>query len=311
MRKGLSLFLIFSIFILGACDTIARADTDYTIRPMRAVATTGMVADIVENVGGERVDVIMMMGPGIDPHSYKASEGDVTDLANADVVFYNGLHLEAQLGEVFERMEGRIRAAAVAERIDPSMLVAPPQFEGAYDPHVWFDVSLWMEAVKETRDTLIEMDPGSEEIYQENAERYLVELEDLHEYVKSQVERVPPEKRVLLTAHDAFGYFGKAYGFNVQGLQGISTASEASTADVQRLVNFIVEHDIPALFVESSVPPRTIEAVQAAVRARGNDVEIGGELFSDAMGNPGTPEGTYVGMVKHNVDIIVGALLGE
>jgi manganese/zinc/iron transport system substrate-binding protein len=248
------------------------------------------------------------MGPGIDPHLYKASEGDVIRMQEADLVFYNGLHLEAKLGEVFERAQGRIRTVAVAEGIDESVLLAPPEFEGAYDPHVWFDVRLWMKAVERVRDTLVAVDPGSATYYQTNAEEYLRALAELDDYVRTEAGRVPAAQRVLVTAHDAFNYFGRAYGFEVSGLQGISTAAEAGTADVQALAELIAGRRIRAIFVESSVPPRTIEAVQAAVRARGFAVKIGGELFSDSLGSPGTPEGTYTGMVRHNIDTIVAAL---
>jgi manganese/zinc/iron transport system substrate-binding protein len=231
-------------------------------------------------------------------------------MQQADIIFYNGLHLEAQLGNVLERMQNSaIRTVAVTESIDPALLLAPPEFAGAFDPHVWFDVALWSKAAERIRDTLIELDPASEPLYRANAERYLQELADLHNYVAQQAQRVPAEKRVLITAHDAFNYFGRAYGFQVRGLQGISTEAQASTADVQSLAAFIAERQIPAIFVETSVPQRTVEAVQAAVRDRGFDVQIGGALFSDAMGSPGTPEGTYIGMVRHNIDIIVNALL--
>jgi manganese/zinc/iron transport system substrate-binding protein len=267
---------------------------------------------VAKNVGGERVEAIGLMGPGIDPHLYKASEGDVARLQQADIIFYNGLHLEAQMGSVLERMaDGRIRTVAVTDLVDRDLLLAPPEFKGNYDPHVWFDVSIWMKTVEQVRATLTEADPGSAELYAANADRYLAELADLHAYVLAQAERVPADKRVLITAHDAFNYFGRAYGFEVRGLQGISTESQASTSDVQGLADFITERQIPAVFVESSVPQRTIEAVQAAVRDRGFDVQIGGSLFSDAMGNPDTPEGTYIGMVRHNIDTIVSALLGE
>jgi manganese/zinc/iron transport system substrate-binding protein len=215
------------------------------------------------------------------------------------------------MGEVFEQMEGRVKTAAVTSGIDESLLLSPPEFEGAHDPHIWFDLTLWMQAAEVVRNTLSEMDPGSADLYRSNAESYLAELEELHEYVKTQAERVPAEQRAVITAHDAFNYFGQAYGFEVRGLQGISTESEAGTGDVQDLAQFIADRKIPAIFVESSVPQRNIEAVQAAVESRGFNVTIGGELFSDAMGDPGTPEGTYVGMVRHNVDTIVGALLGE
>ncbi len=312
MRKAQILFSITIVILLAACGRSGGpSDVPLSERPIRVVTTIGMIADITQNVGGERVEVTGLMGPGVDPHLYKASEGDVTRMAEADLIFYNGLHLESQMGEVFEQMEGRIKTVAVADDIDETLLLSPPEFQGAHDPHVWFDVTLWMKAVAVVRDTLVEMDPGSAELYESNAQDYLAELDELHNYVLAQAERVPAERRVLITAHDAFNYFGKAYGFEVRGLQGISTESEAGTGDVQDLSQFIADREIPAVFVESSVPQRNIEAVQAAVQSRGFDVAIGGELFSDAMGNPGTPEGNYIGMVRHNVDTIVGALLGE
>ena len=270
-----------------------------------------MITDVVENVGGDRVDVTGLMGPGVDPHVYKASEGDVIDLAEAHVVFYNGLHLEARLAEVFERMQGQAPTFAVTDSIPRAKLLAPPAFAGAYDPHVWFDVGLWMRAVERVRDALIELDRAHAAAYRANARRYLARLAELDRYVRREAARVPAERRAIVTAHDAFGYFGRAYGFEVRGLQGISTAAEAGTGDVRELADFIATRRIPAIFVESSVSPRAIEAVREAVRSRGFEVEIGEQLYSDAMGDPGTPEGTYVGMVRHNVDAIVAGLRGE
>ncbi|MFW6183944.1 MAG: metal ABC transporter solute-binding protein, Zn/Mn family [Chloroflexota bacterium] len=312
MRKTILISLILLSLMLAGCGEASGSDTDLSERQIQVVTTIGMITDIVENVGGERVTAVGLMGPGVDPHLYSASEGDVARLRNADVIFYNGLHLEAQMANVLERMgQTDVVTVAVTDGIDRSELLAPPEFEGAYDPHVWFDVTLWMVATEAVRDTLIELDPAHADVYEANAEAYLAELEALHEYVQEQAARVPAEQRVVVTAHDAFNYFGQAYDFEVRGLQGISTASEASTADVQALARFIAERQIPAVFIESSVPQRNIEAVQAAVRAEGFDVQIGGELFSDAMGNPDTPEGTYEGMVRHNVDTIVSALLAE
>lgn len=312
MARSIFILGLIGLLLLTGCSPMqARAQVDISDRQIQAVATTGMVADVVRNVGGERVQVTALMGPGVDPHLYKASEGTVIKLAEADIVFYSGLHLEAGMGKVFERMHGQVRAVAVTDGIDHSLLLSPPEFKGNHDPHVWFDVSMWKQTIPVVRDALSELDPDHAEIYASNADRYLAELEALDRYVRVEAERVPPRQRVLITAHDAFNYFGRAYGFEVRGLQGISTATEASTADVQTLVTFIADRRIPALFVESSVPQRNIEAVQAAVRARGIDVGIGGQLFSDAMGNPGTPEGTYIGMVKYNIDTIVRALLGE
>ncbi len=273
-----------------------------------AVATTGMIGDAVERVGGDRVRVETLMGPGVDPHLYKARAGDVRRIAGADVIFYNGLHLEAAMGEVFEEMAGRTRTVAVTRGIPEARLLAPPDFAYAHDPHVWFDVELWMEVVREVARALEAEDPAGAETYRANARAYLAELAALDRWVEARIATLPPERRVLVTAHDAFAYLGRAYGVEVRGLQGISTVAEAGTADVQGLAAFIVERRLPAVFVESSIPRRTVEAVQAAVRARGFEVRIGGSLYADAMGDAGTPEGTYVGMVRHNVNTLVEAL---
>lgn len=277
---------------------------------LRVVTTVGMVTDAVERVGGARVRVEGLMGPGVDPHLYKASEGDVRRLERADVIVFVGLHLEAKMADVLERIGERRLARACGEGIPKERLRRPAAFEGQYDPHVWFDVDLWSGCVGAIRDVLAEADPAHAETYRANAARYLAELEALDEEVRRRAATVPAGQRVLVTAHDAFGYFGRAYGFEVVGLQGISTASEAGAKDVDRLASFIAERRIPAVFLESSVAPRTIEAVREAVRARGFEVEVGGELFADAMGSAGTPEGTYVGMVRHNVETIVRALGG-
>jgi manganese/zinc/iron transport system substrate-binding protein len=313
MPKISAYVLTAVVLALVGCgkQAVGRVDPNIGDREIRVVTTTGMVTDIVENVGGERVAVEGLMGPGVDPHLYKATEGDVIRLADADVVFYNGLHLEAKLAEVFERMGGRVRTVAVTDGIPPERLIASAAFGAAYDPHVWFDVRLWMDSARETRDALIAFDPAHAAIYRANAERYLADLAELDRYVRRRAAEVPRERRVIITAHDAFNYFGRAYGFEVRGLQGISTVTEAGTGDVQDLADYIVEREIPSIFVESSVSPRMIQAVREAVRARGFDVGIGGSLYSDAMGDPGTPEGTYVGMVRHNVDTIVDGLTRE
>lgn len=312
MKRVLLLILAVSL-LLSACTTVTGgSDLPIAERVINVVTTTGMIANITKYVGGDRVQVTSLMGPGVDPHLYKASEGDVIRLQEADVIFYNGLHLESQMGDVLERLnEFGVKTVAVADKIDRSLLLSPPEFQGNYDPHVWFDVTLWMKAVEQAKETLVELDPASGPQYEANAEAYLAELADLHQYVLDQASMVPAEKRVLITAHDAFNYFGRAYGFDVRGLQGISTEAQAGTADVQALADFIAEKQIPAIFVESSVPQRNIEAVQAAVQSRGFEVKIGGSLFSDAMGSEGTPEGTYIGMVRHNIDTIVGALTGD
>jgi manganese/zinc/iron transport system substrate-binding protein len=269
-----------------------------------------MIGDLALHIGGDHVEVTSLMGPGVDPHLYKASEGDVGRMSGADLILYNGLHLEGAMAEVLERLADRIPTVAVASGIDDSLLLAPPEFLGNHDPHIWFDVSLWMRAADRVASALVEHDPAHAESYLESLAEYHRKLTRLHDYVLDVAATVPPEARVLVTAHDAFNYFGRAYGFEVKGLQGISTATEAGTADVQALAEFIAKRKLPAMFVESSVPPRSIQAVQEAVRARGFQVQIGGELFSDAMGEDGTALGTYVGMISHNIETIAAALKG-
>ncbi len=278
---------------------------------LKIVTTIGMITDVVQQIGGDRVNVSGLMGPGVDPHLYKASARDVELMSEADLIFYNGLHLEGAMNEVFEKMQGRIRTVAVANAVPEEQLLSPAEFAGAHDPHIWFDVSLWARTIDLIHDHLVSLDSEGAAAYRTNADSLKAQLLDLHMEVRMAASKVPQAQRVLITAHDAFNYFGRAYGFEVRGLQGISTATEAGTADIQQLAAFIADNQIPAIFVESSVSPRNIEAVQAAVQARGFEVKIGGELFSDAMGNPGTFEGTYIGMIKHNTETIVGSLLGE
>ncbi len=283
--------------------------SDFSERPVRIVTTTSMIADLAREIGGDRVEVEGLMGPGVDPHLYKASEGDVSRMTEADLILYNGLHLEGKMVDILDRLGER--AAAVTDEIDRSRLVTPPAFAGNHDPHVWMDVSMWTIAARSVADHLAALDTTHAAAYRERAAAYITELDSLDAYVRAQTARVPEDKRVLVTAHDAFGYFGLAYDFEVRGLQGISTATEAGTADVQNLAAFVAEREIPALFVESSVPARSIEAVRAAVRSRGFEVEIGGNLYSDALGGAGSGADTYEGMIRHNVDTIVGALIQQ
>lgn len=300
-----------TLALLSPLTSCARAVPESADGRIRVVTTIGMISDLVERIGGEHVYVQGLMGPGVDPHLYKARAGDVRKLAEAQVIFYNGLHLEAAMGEVLEEMANRTRSVAVTDEIDRALLLHPPEFKGAYDPHVWFDVELWMSAAHVIESTLVAYDPAHAAAYERNAAELQRELSELDAWVHEQVAQVPPELRVLVTAHDAFNYFGRAYGFRVLGLQGISTATEAGTADVQRLSEEIARLRIPAIFVESSIPRRTVEAVQAAVASRGFPVRIGGQLYSDALGSAGTPAGNYPGMVRHNVRTIVDALRRE
>jgi manganese/zinc/iron transport system substrate-binding protein len=311
LKTYAAIWIVLAAALLAGCAQPAAGSDDLADRRIRVVATTGMVSDLVRNVGGERVEVITLMGPGVDPHLYKASADDVVQLQRADIIFYNGLHLEAAMSEVFERMQSRRRTVAVTDGIPREALLPSDEYDNQFDPHVWFDVTLWRQTVDHVRDALIDLDPSHASIYRTNAKSYGRQLDELHAYVQSRAALIPEDQRVLVTAHDAFRYFGRAYGFEVHGLQGISTVVEAGTADVQQLADFIATRRIPAIFVETSVPQRTLAAVQSAVRARGFEVRIGGELFSDALGDPGTPEGEYIGMVRHNIDTIVTALRGE
>lgn len=300
------LVLALTLTLLAACgDDDDGGEDDGKIN---VVTTTGMIADAVRNVGGEHVNVTGLMGPGIDPHLYRPTASDVNRLDGADIIFFNGLELEGRMTDIFERLASMKPTVAVSENIPQDQLLASQQYENAHDPHIWFDVSLWKSVVEVIAAELSEHDPDNADIYAANAAAYLEELDDLDAYVFEQVETIPESSRVLITAHDAFGYFGQRYGIEVIGLQGISTAAEAGAADVQALTNTIIEREIKAIFVESSVPRATIEAVQAAVRARGSEVEIGGELYSDAMGDEGTKGGTYIGMITSNIDTIAEAL---
>ena len=276
--------------------------------PWRVVATTGIVADTASRIAGEHATIEALMGPGVDPHLYKASESDVRRLAEADLILYNGLHLEGKMGDILTKMARSRPVVAVTEAIPEDLRREPPEFAGQYDPHVWFDVSLWKRTLEPIARALAELDPEHAETYRANAEAFGRELDELDAWVKGQIESVPPSERVLVTAHDAFGYFGERYGMEVVGIQGISTLSEAGLHDVDRVVQLILDKRVKAIFIESSVPRRSIEAVQAGVRARRQEVAIGGQLYSDSLGAADSPEGTYVGMVRANVNTIVNAL---
>ena len=303
------ILLIPLLCSLGACEP--STETKKRTGPLQVIATTGMIADTAARIAGDLAEVEGLMGPGVDPHLYKAGESDVRKLTDADLVLYNGLYLEGKMGDILVRMARHRPVVAVSEAIPQDLLREPPELEGHYDPHIWFDVSMWIRTLEPITRALSEVAPEHETAFQANADALRQDLEALDAWARDRILELPPERRVLITAHDAFGYFGDRYGMEVIGIQGISTLAEAGLQDVERVVDLVVERDIPALFVESSVPRRTIEAVQAACASRGHEVTIGGELFSDAMGAPGTPEGTYQGMVRHNVNTIVGSLAGE
>lgn len=295
---------------LFACSSGSNGlPTDFSGRKINIVTTIGMIGDLVEHIGGERVNVMSLFAPGVDPHLYKPTASDVDKLENADVVVYGGLELEGRMTDIFVKLARDQKPTfPVSEDIDSAFLREPPEFQGKYDPHIWFDVELWQEAANKVEKELSRMDPDSKALYRENLLAYAAELGDAHRYVRERINEIPSDKRVLVTAHDAFGYFGRKYGMEVRGLQGVSTESDASARDVDALAQYIADKKIKAIFVENTIPPERIQAVQEAVRAKGFNVVIGGQLFGDSMGAAGTPEGMYTGMIRHNVNTIVEAL---
>jgi manganese/zinc/iron transport system substrate-binding protein len=309
-RTGCAILALFlAACSTGGCDSSASSTTD--TRP-RVVTTTTMIGDLVTRIAGDRVQLKVIMPAGVDPHTFKPSTSDLGEIQRAKLVLYNGLHLEGKMVDLLEQ-ELKGRAIAVTRDIPVERLLAwQAGSGGAHDPHVWFDVSIWTLTAATVRDALINLDPQGRELFTQNCAKYVDELTALHVEVKQKLAQVPSDRRVLITSHDAYNYFGRAYEVEVFGLQGISTETEAGLASVNRAVDFIMQRKIPAIFVESSVSPKTIERVQADCKSRGFDTKIGGELYSDAMGAPGEHPGyaveTYPGMVRYNVDTIVKAL---
>ncbi len=280
--------------------------------PLTIVATIGMIGDVVERVAGDRAEVEVLVGPGVDPHLYQPTRGDMESFLAADMIFYNGLMLEGRMTDALVRAATSNRGVfAVTELLNPATLLEAEDYEDASDPHVWMDPTAWSKAVEVIRDRLIERDPEGRSVYEANATALIEELASLDEYCQQVLGSVPEGERVIISAHDAFGYFGRRYGYEVLGIQGLSTASEAGLRDIERLVDQLVTREIGAVFVESTVSDRNIEALISGAAARGHTVIIGGELFSDALGPLGTYEGTYVGMLDHNATTIARGLGGQ
>ncbi|MBI1348134.1 manganese transporter [bacterium] len=315
------IFFIASLSICGCQPTVTGSLSGSTTArnadgsegtSRKIVATTGMVADLVSHVVGEHGQVISLMGTGADPHLFKPTRNDVRKLLDADVIFASGLTLEHRMEETLEQMHHAGKPVfAVTDGLDRERLLQPEGSAGIYDPHVWMDVSMWSECADYVAKSLSDIDPDHAAEYQANAVAYQSELKSLDEYVTRVIASVPADRRVLVTAHDAFSYFSRRYDIAVRSVQGVSTESEAGIQDVNLLVDFLVERKIPAVFVESSVNPKHLTAVQEGCRSRGFDVQIGGELFSDAMGAAGTYEGTYFGMIDANATRISRALGGN
>lgn len=318
MRSGfssVSWWLIGAVLLLAglgsgcrpAATTAPTPEAEGRQTPIRVVTTVAMLEEIVRTVGGDRVEVQALMGPGVDPHLYRATARDTERLDQAELIVAVGLHLEGKLDDILARQTQRGKTVVMAgETMSESMRLKVEA--GKDDPHIWHDPIRWQEVVDPIREALTKLDPASEAEFTSRAEDYIRALNELDGEAELALKDIPEERRVLITAHDAFRYFGDRYKIEVRGIQGINTASEASARDIMELADFIVARKTRAIFVESSVPPATIEALQKAVRAQGHDVKIGPSLYSDAMGAPGTPEGNYIGMFRHNLKAISEAL---
>jgi manganese/zinc/iron transport system substrate-binding protein len=303
-----SIILTTVTMLLGATPALTKTfNGDY---PIRTGATVGMVADIVREVAGDRAKVTNIIGSGVDPHVYSPTRSDVAVLLKSDIIFYSGLLLEGQMTDILAKISLKRPVYAVTELLSDDYLLRDAQ-TGHHDPHVWMDVQGWSKAVEVVSNAFAEFDPAGAAGYRKNADAYLSRLERLDEYARTAINSIPENQRVLLTAHDAFNYMGRAYGIEVKGIQGISTESEAGLKDINRLVDLLVNRRIPAVFVETSVSDKNVKALIEGAAARGHRVIIGGSLFSDAMGPPGTYEGTYEGMIDHNITVIAKALGGK
>ncbi|WP_333879784.1 metal ABC transporter solute-binding protein, Zn/Mn family [Lysinibacillus capsici] len=303
MKQWLGVVVLSLSFLLFGCSAETEDEKEGIV-----VATTGQIADAIKEISGDHLQVSALMGPGVDPHLYKATQSDLSKLDKAEVIFYNGLHLEGQMLDIFEQMAKDKTVLAVGETLDEKQLLASDTDAMLHDPHIWFDVELWKGVVKAISTQLQEEYPEFKADFQTNEAAYLKKLDDLQSYAEKRVNEIPQQQRILVTAHDAFNYFGRSQGFEVRGLQGLSTDSEYGVKDVQEMVDFLVENKIKALFIESSVSDKAMKAVIEGAKEKGHDIVIGGELFSDAMGAEGTTEGTYIGMYQHNIDTIVDAL---
>lgn len=304
MKRFLGVVVFSLSLLLFGCST----DTTKEDREGVVVATTGQIADAIKAISGEHLQVSALMGPGVDPHLYKATQSDLSKLDKAEVIFYNGLHLEGQMLDIFEQMSKSKSVLAVGETLNKSDLLASDDDAMLHDPHIWFDIELWKGVVQAIGTKLQEEYPEFKDDFVANEKEYLKQLDELQVYAKNRVNEIPEKQRILVTAHDAFNYFGRSQGFDVRGLQGLSTDSEYGVKDVQEMVDFLVANKIKAIFIESSVSDKAMKAVIEGAKEKGHDIVIGGELFSDAMGAEGTKEGTYIGMYQHNIDTIVDAL---
>ena len=306
--RRISTYLLSGLFFLWVTMACSPDTSSSVKKQFHVVCTTGMIGDAVTQIAGEKAVIHTLMGPGVDPHLYKATQGDLHHLMNADLVLYNGLHLEGKMGEVFHKLSRTKKVVALAELLPRDRLLHAANDSNAYDPHVWFDAALWADVVRLAGKALAEADTTNGNYDLRRAALHARSFDSLHIWIAGQIESVPTDQRVLITAHDAFGYLGKAYNIEVRGLQGISTASEYGLRDISELVSFISARKIKSVFVESTISSKSLEAVVEGCARRGHSVSIGGNLYTDALGAPDTPEGTYIGAVRANVETICNAL---
>lgn len=302
------ILIIFSaVLFIAGCSNKSNDNIGNEQKPL-VVTTTGQIADAVREIAGDHVIVKSLMGPGVDPHLYKATQGDLQTLEEADIIFYNGLELEGKMSDIFEKMKEEKTVHAIGDAIPKNQILLNELHPELSDPHIWFDIEVWQQAVKEVTKTLVAEIPDNQDEFLKNEEVYFQKLNDLSKWANKRINEIPKEQRVLVTAHDAFNYFGRSHGMEVRGLQGLSTDSEYGLKDIQNIVDFLVDQNIKAVFIESSVSDKAMKAVIEGAKEKGHSIQIGGELFSDAMGAEGTEEGTYIGMYKHNVNTIVDSL---
>ncbi|MFD1779914.1 metal ABC transporter solute-binding protein, Zn/Mn family [Fredinandcohnia salidurans] len=296
-----------TLVLIGCSTTTSELNNeDSTKETIQVVTTIAQIGEPMQIIGGNRVEVTSLMGPGVDPHLYQATQGDITTLQNADIIFYNGLHLEGNLGEIFDKLNETKPVFAIGDSIDESRLLKDE--EGAIDPHIWFDLEIWEDALESATENLKEFSPRDASYFEENKQDYFSKIDELKAEAIEKMASIPVEQRILVTAHDAFGYFGRMYDIEVVGLQGLSTEDEVGISDIQSTVDLLHEKKVPSVFVESSINQNSIKAVIEGAAKKGMDVSLGGELFSDAMGQAGTEEGTYLGMYRHNVKTVYDGL---
>ncbi len=305
---GKNIFSIISILLV--CMSCHELYTHERVvgQPLKVVCTTGIIGDALRNIGGDAIQLEILMGPGVDPHTYKATHGDLQKLLKADVIFYNGLHLEGKMSEVLIKLNALKPVIPISDGLSEEIIQMSDPETTIPDPHIWFDVTIWSKALEYTSEKLMEIDSANATIYKANSKKYLSTLAELHEEIKQQISTIDPKRRILITAHDAFGYFGKAYGLEVYGLQGISTISEFGLYELTHLVDFIVDKRIPAVFPETSISDRSVKALQEGCQKRKWNITMGGHLYSDALGKTGSQTGTYEGMLRSNINSIVSAL---